>query len=225
MLRVWGVFWTLVAKDLRTELRGGRLIASTLALGVLLILVVGIALNAASNLNPDWSAGLLWMVMFFATSIGMTRNDVKEQELGGGLGSLLAPIDRSLIFYARWLSTWVIVSLSAVGMLLAFFVVLSVPTPVKPVSFLLVVIGGTLGLTGVGSFLGQLAGTSTLRDILVPLMLFPTTIPLFIALIRLTVISLSPSAPGGYIWAEVLLGYLILFAIMPFLLYETMTEV
>lgn len=225
MLRVWGVFWTLVAKDLRTELRGGRLIASTLALGVLLILVVGIALNAASNLNPDWSAGLLWMVMFFATSIGMTRNDVKEQELGGGLGSLLAPIDKSLIFYARWFSTWVIVSLSAVGMLLAFFVVLSVPAPVKPVSFLLVVIGGTLGLTGVGSFLGQLAGTSTLRDILVPLMLFPTTIPLFIALIRLTVISMVPSAPGGHIWAEVLLGYLILFAIMPFLLYEAITEV
>lgn len=221
----WSMFWTLVWKELRTELRGGRLVASTLALGVLLFLVVGIALNGASNLTADWSAGLFWMVVFFATSIGMTRADVKEQELGGSLGSLLAPIDRSLIFYAKWFSTFIIVLVSEVGMLIAFLVILNAPVPQNPLHFALVVMGGTLGLTGIGSFLAQLAGSSSLRDILVPLLLFPTTIPLFIALIRLTVISMVPTVSGAHIWVEVLVGYLVLFAVMPFLLYETMMEV
>lgn len=225
MLSAWRVFFALVGKDLRTELRAGRLVVSTLALGILLFLVVGIALNAVSNLTADWSAGLLWMVTFFATSIGMSRNDVKEQELGGQMGSFVAPIDRSLIFYAKWLSTWLIVLLATVGMLVAYFVILNSPAPRHPIDFLLVVMGGTLGLTGIGSFLAQLAGASTLRDILVPLLLFPMTIPLFIALIRLTVITIAPVASGAHIWVEVLLGYLILFGIMPFLLYETMMEV
>lgn len=221
----WQVFWALVWKDLRTELRTGRMVISTLALGILLILIMGMALDAASNLESTWTAGLLWLVLFFTTSLSMSRHDAREQEFGGYLGALLAPVDRSLLFYAKWFSTWLLIVIAVCGMSLAFFIILNVPAPKLPLQFGLVVAGGTLGLSGAASFFATLAGNSSMRDILVPLMLFPVTIPLFLALIRLTIQALDPAVQAGVAWDEVLVGYIVVFAVMPWLLYEAMKEV
>lgn len=224
-MRALQVLSALVWKDIRAELRGSRLVISTLALGVLLVFIMGMALNATGSLRPEWQAGLLWVVVFFTTSLSISRHDAKEQELGGWMSVHLAPMDRSLIFYAKWLATWLFVVVAVFGVSVAFFVILGTGVPKVPGQFIWVVLVGTLGLTGVASFVAALAAHSNLRDVLIPLLLFPITIPLFLAVVRLTLQSLDPMLGGGAVWAEVLVGYVVVFALMPWLLYEMMMEV
>lgn len=207
------------------EFRGKQFLLSGVSFGILLLFIMGMALDAQTQLPTDWSAGLLWLNIFFSTAVSMNRHDQREREMGGLLGTLLCPFDRSLMFYAKWVSTSAFVCLSALVVCGAFFVILNQPLPVHRALFVWVFIGGTVGLTGVGTFLATLAAGSTMRDILLPILLFPISIPLFLAVIRLTDYTFRTTAEYPAVWMEVLLGYIVAFAVMPWLLYEMMLEV
>lgn len=219
------VFGHLIAKDIRIEMRGKQFLLSTVAFGVLLVLIVGIALDTAAAMSRDWSAGLLWLCLFFATSVSINRHDVKEREYGAQLGLLLLPVDRSLLFYAKWVSTCLFVLVSEIALVAAFLIILNQPLPARPADLAFVLLSGSVGLAGIGSFLSTLAAQSTMRDVLVPMLLFPLGIPLFIALIRLTVFTFASGSAHPAIWAEVVGAYIVAFAVLPWLLYEPLMEV
>lgn len=202
-----------------------QFLVSSLSFGVLLLLIMGIALDGSSRLPIVWASGLMWMGLFFSVSIHLTRHDTKDRELGALHGLLLTPIDRSHLYYAKWISTSAVVCLSQSALVIAFFVIFNQPAPVQLGAFLLTLLGGVVGLTGVGTFVATLVSASSMRDTLVPLLLFPLTIPLFIALIRLTSHALNPLAAASSVWVEVILAYVVAFAILPWLLFEPLMEV
>lgn len=215
----------LVQKDLRAEFRARQVLVASSAFGVLLLFIAGIALNGQARPDADIAAGLMWMCAFFTTSIGMNRFDIKDREMEARLGLLLAPIDRSLLFYAKWVSTSLFVLIANVALLIAFFIILNEPFPVRLGWFCFSFVVGSVGMTGIGVFLTSVAQASTMRDVLVPILMFPLSIPLFIALIRLTANAFTSEAPLNALWLEVLVGYLIAFAVLPWLLYEPLMEV
>jgi heme exporter protein B len=220
-----GRLWTLFANDVRIEFRGKQFLLTTVTFGILLLFIVGIALDAAERVQTLWSAGLLWLVIFFTIAISMTRHDHKEREFSVGQALLMVPSDASFIYYAKWLSTALFGLVSEIALVTAFFVILNQPMPLHFGWFCLVVAVGTLSLTGVGTFLVSIAANSSMRDLLIPILLFPMTIPLFLAVIRLTAASMDPNITASFVWVEVLVGYLVVFAVMPWLLYELLTEV
>jgi heme exporter protein B len=224
-MNAWRAFFHLIAKDVKSEFRGRQFFFSCVAFGVLLVLIIGMALNADGRLSPEFSAGILWLSLFFSTAIGMTRHDAKERDLGGWLGLMLIPFDRSLVFYAKWVSTAVFVLMSQMALVLSFFIILNQPQPSLPLSFALVLVGGAIGLTGVGTFLVTIVSHSSMRDILLPLLLFPLGIPLFLAVIRLTVWTLTGHADGIDVWLVVLFGYIVSMGVLPWLVFETLMEV
>jgi heme exporter protein B len=216
---------TLVAKDFRIEIRGKQFIVTSVAFGILMIFIMGIALDASSQIPMTWSAGLFWLTIFFTVSLGLNRRDDKDSEFQAWRAIWMAPLDRSLVYYAKWTSSSVFVLVTEFALMGAYFVILNQPFPARFGEFLLVLAGGAVGLTGIGSFLATMAATSTLREVLVPLLLFPLAIPLFLALIRLTVVSMVSSQAVNWIWVDVLCGYVVVFAVLPWLLYEVMVEV
>ncbi len=217
--------WALFVINVKIEFRAKQFLLTTITFGILLVFILGIALDAAQNVQTLWSAGLLWLVIFFTTAIGMTRHDAKEREFGVGQALLMAPSDQSLIYYGKWLSTAMFALVSEIAQLAAYFIILNQPAPAYLGRFCFVLIVGTLSLTGVGTFLVSIAANSQMRDILVPILLFPLAIPLFLAVIRLTAAALSPVLTASLVWVEVLFGYLIVFAVLPWLLYELLLEV
>jgi len=224
-MNVWIVLWNLVRKDMLAEFRARQVLVASTAFGVLVLFIAGMALNGSARPEPDIAAGLLWMCAFFTTAVGMNRFDIKDREMEARLGLLLAPFDRSLLYYAKWISTSVFVLIANAALVVAFFIILNEPLPTHPVLFIIACCIGSVGITGVGVFLTSLAGASTMRDVLVPILMFPLSIPLFLALIRLTTNSFLESAPFDRVWMEVLIGYLIAFAVLPWLLYEPLMEV
>lgn len=218
-------YLTLVAKDLRIELRGKQFILTSAAFGILMIFIMGIALDAARQVPTTWSAGLFWLAIFFTVSLGLNRRDEKDNEFQAWRAVWMAPLDRSIIYYARWTTSSLFVLVTEVALVLAYFVILNEGSPAHLFWFVLILVGGAVGLTGIGSFLATIATTSSMREVLVPLLLFPLAIPLFLALIRLTVMAIAPGTEVNWIWVDVLFGYIVVFAVLPWLLYEVLMEV
>lgn len=217
--------WILVWRDIRTEFRGKQLVVGGASFGLLLVFIIGMALDGTADLPADWSAGMMWVSVFFASSITMTRHAARDTELGALQGLLLVPCDRSILFYARWLSSSLFVTLIAVVTVGAFFVILNQPVPLHPVVFSCVMLFGSVVLTGLENFLAVLTTASSMRDVLLPILLFPLGIPLFLAVIRLTAFSFQGSAGLPFVWLQVLGGYLVIVAVLPWLLYEALLEV
>jgi heme exporter protein B len=218
-------FRVLVWKDIHIEFRAKQFLYAGIVFGILLILVIGMALNAASRLPADVAAGILWMSILFATVLSLNRHDKKEREMDARLGTLLAPMDRSLIYYAKWTSTSLFLLLNNLAMWIAFTVILNEPLPKSVLSFVFALVIGTIGLAGMGTFLTLVAAESSMRDVLVPILLFPLSIPFLLGLIRLTMFALAPSAVLPQIWFEVVGGYVVAFSVLPWLLFEPLMEV
>ncbi len=221
-LRVFGLF---VWKDLYAEFRARQFIVSSTGFGVLLLLILGMALDAISRPPVNLASGLIWLVLFFSISIQMNRHDYKDLEMGAGQGMFLVPIDRSLLFYAKWTSTSLFVFVMEIVLVPIFFVILNETAPTLPMRFVLVMVVGSIGLTGIGTFLATLAQASSMRDMLLPFLMFPLTIPLFLALIHLTTYTFSPALQSPVVWVDVLIGYIAITTVLPWLLFETLMEV
>ncbi|MCL6515806.1 heme exporter protein CcmB [Alicyclobacillus sp.] len=223
-MTAWRAFLALVWRDLRIEIRRPQFFAASVSFGVMLVFVTGIALDAAERIPADWAAGLLWLNLFYAATVGVHRHDAKDVEWGGGEGILLAPVDRSIIFYARWVS--VSIFLLACGAVIAgaWLLFLHPPTPVDGRLLGFALVAGILGLGGVTTFVAALTAHTRLRDVLTPLLLFPLTIPLFIGVVRLTADALAPALGHPRVWVELVLAYLIAMLLVPWLVYESVVE-
>lgn len=221
----WRILATLVYKDLIIEFRGRYFLLSSMTTGILLVLLLGIALDGVSHPPVIWVAGLLWLCILFASSVTFHRHAAKDEEFSANVGVSLAPIDKSMVFYAKWLSTLCFLFVVDAILTWVFFIILNTPLPFHRGFFILTLLLGISGLTGVGTFTSNLATHSQMREVLTPILLFPLCIPLFLAVIRLTVFTLEPAMPLPWLWLEVLLAYLAAFSVLPWLLYEPLLEV
>jgi heme exporter protein B len=224
-MNAWKAFGYLVWKDIKIEFRGKQFLAASATFGVLMLFITGMAMDAAPTLPVTWSAGLLWLNVLFTTAIGLTRHDRKDKEYGAGMGLRLIPVDPSVLYYAKWVSTCAFVLVAQAVLVLAFFVMFNQQTPPLLGTFVLTLIGGIAGLTGIGSFLSTMTAESTMRDLLLPLLLFPISVPLFLAVLKITVGAFSTPAFIPWVWVDVLAGYIVMVAVLPWLLYEILMEV
>ncbi|WP_067933741.1 heme exporter protein CcmB [Alicyclobacillus kakegawensis] len=218
------VYAWLVASDVRQELRRARVVVSAPVLGVLLVLLLGLALGAPDRLSADWSAGLLWMMVFFMNAVTARQTHTRDGELGARDALQMLPVDRSVIFYARWTTATLFLWWAQAVTIGAFFLFLHPSPPGRPLGFIAVQAMGGACMSGISGLLVTVFASSVLREVLLPLALFPLAVPLFLALTRLSAAMLAGN-PWPSVWLDVVLGYLILFGALPWLVYETLLEV
>ncbi|MCL6625574.1 heme exporter protein CcmB [Alicyclobacillus shizuokensis] len=218
------VYAWLVASDVRQECRRARVLVSTPVLGVLLVLLLGLALGAPDRIGADWSAGLLWMGIFFMNAVTAREPHTRDMEFGARDALQMLPVDRSVIFYARWTTTTLFLWWAEAVTTGAFFLFLHSSPPGRPLGFVAVLAMGGACMCGVSSLLVTMFASSSLREVLLPLALFPLAVPLFLALTRLSAAMLAGN-PWPSVWLDVMLGYLLVFGVLPWLVYETLLEV
>ncbi len=206
--QVGAVLW----KDLRIEGRARETLAPLLTLAGLSLFLFG----AAFELRPEWARSFvpvfLWMLLLFASSLGVGRMMAAEIDRGTWEGLLMAPGDRGLLFggkalvHGLLLGLVVALSLVAIGV----FFNLSLWDP----RILLLLALGAAGLAGVTTMLAAMAMATRARELLLPILLFPVAAPLLIAGIQGTraVLELDPTGWGT--WAQILVAYdLLLFTV------------
>lgn len=214
---------TLVWKDLVTELRSRELLGAMLVFALLVVLVFNFALELEAGSRATAISGVLWVAFAFSGMLGLNRSMAAEKDRGCLDGLLLAPVDRSAIFFGKALGNLFFMLLMEVVILTLFSVLYDVNLFIP--GLLAVVLLGSLGYVMVGTLLATMAVQARSRDILLPILLFPLAIPVLVAAVRassgfLQALPLAQIRP----WLNLLVGYDLIFVAASWMVFEWVVE-
>ncbi len=210
-------------KDLAAELRSRELLSAMLVFSVLVLLIFYFALELDVKARMDITAGALWVTFAFAGTLGLNRSMAIEKDRGCLDGLLLAPVDRSAIYFGKTISN------------LAFMLVVeAIVLPLYSVMYnvnlfhpglLGVTLLGSVGYVAVGTLLAAMSVQTRTRDVLLPILLFPVIIPVLVAAVKassgfLTGVEWSEIAP----WVNILLVYDVIFIAVAFMVFDFVVE-
>jgi heme exporter protein B len=216
---VGAVIW----KDFRTEWRNRENLSAMLVFALLVILIFNFALDLDLQAKASLSAGVLWTTFIFAGTIGLNRSLAVEKDRGCLDGLLLAPVDRSVIYFGK-----------AIGNLVFMLIVEAIVLPIfsflygfnvfQP-GFLGVVILGSIGYAAVGTLLSTMVVQARTRDILLPILLFPLTLPVIIAAVKASqgFFQSLPLADFS-VWINILVAYDLIFTAVAFMVFDYVLE-
>jgi heme exporter protein B len=216
----------LLRKDLRLELRTRESVPAMVLFSLGTFVLFHFALRR-DNVDGDLAAGVLWVTLLFAAVLGMNRLFVAEREEGGFDGFLLAPVDRTALFVAKATLLFAFLALVEIAAVTAFAILLLGPSPWEALPGLaLVLVLADLGLAVIGTLVGALAIQTRARDLLVPLIAIPLSLPLVIAGSRAT----SPllAAAGAQAlegrWLLILGLYDLVFGLLAYAIFDFLLE-
>jgi heme exporter protein B len=219
----WRAMQAIVWKDLAAELRSRELLSAMLVFALLVILIFNFALELDVEARTTVTSGVLWVTFSFAGTLGLNRSMAMEKDRGCLDGLLLAPVDRSAIYFGK-----------VIGNLVFMFIVEAIVLPVYSLLYninlfqpglLLVIFLGSLGYVVVGTLLASMAVQTRTRDVLLPILLFPLILPVLIAAVRasngvLQRYPLEEILP----WLNLLIVYDIIFTAVAYMVFDFVVE-
>jgi heme exporter protein B len=220
----------IVQKDIRSELRTKEMVASMFVFSVLVLLIFNFTLSLDGQTTLELAPGILWVAFIFAGSLGLNRSFASERENRSIHGLMLAPVDRSALYFGK-LASNVLFMLVAEAFLLPLFMVffnlnlLAELEPTAFLTFLLVVVLGTLGYAAVGTTLAAIAANTTMREVLLPVLLFPVAVPMVIGAAESTRLILQPDLfTSPWSWIRLLAVFSLVFVVVSWLTFEYVLE-
>ena len=216
----------LLRKELLLELRTLESVPGMSLFAVTTFVVFHFALNR-NSVEGDLAAGILWVTLLFAAILGVNRLFVADADQGGFDGFLIAPVDRSAMFFAKALTLLaylVVLELVAVP---AFALLLLGPPLGPALPGLIVTLAlGDLGVAVIGTLVAALAVRTRARDLLGPLLALPLLVPIVIGGARASSPALvlsHPAAPAGR-WLLTLGLYDLVFGLIAYALFDFLLE-
>jgi heme exporter protein B len=213
----------IIWKDLAAEWRSRELLSAMLVFALLVILIFNFALELDAQARVNVTAGVLWVTFTFAGTLGLNRSMAIEKDRGCLDGLLLAPVDRTAIYFGKTVSNLIFMWVMAAIVLPAYSILYN--TSLFNPGLLLVILLGSVGYIAVGTLLATMAVQTRTRDILLPILLFPVTVPVLVAAVK---------ASEGFLqavdwvdiqpWITLLIVYDVIFTAVAFMLYEFIVE-
>jgi heme exporter protein B len=186
-----GKIWAVFRKDLLIELRTKDSLNAMLFFGVVVLVVFNFALEAVRDSIRAAVPGVLWVAFAFSGTLGLNRIFAAEKESGAIQGLLMIPVDRGVIYLGKMAAATVfmLVSEAAIFVMAVVFFNLTVSREIP--WLVLVCLVGTIGFTAVGTLLSAVAVNTRMREVLLPLILFPVVVPILINAVEATAIILN----------------------------------
>jgi len=176
--------FAIFAKDVAAELHTREIVSAMLVFSLLALFVFSFALDLRGAVARAAAPGVLWATAAFAGTLGLSRSLAREQQTGCIDGLLLAPVDRSAIFFGKALGNLVFIALVEAVLLPLFSALFNVPL-MRP-EVLVVTALGTVGYAAVGTLLAAIAVNTRAREVMLPVLLLPLAIPALIAAVQAT---------------------------------------
>lgn len=218
--------WAVAEKDLRIQFRLKSLLLSMVVFALLIQVLLHFSFQANPAALEQMAAGLLWLPVFLSTLLGIGRLMAIEEPEENWEGLWLTPADPGAVFMGKMLGSLALVALVESVSVPLFFILFNPPVPQSFLLLLVTLLLGTWGYVSLASFFSVMARMSRLGDLLLPILLFPVSIPLLLGVVRLTQMALFPTMPGQEgLWLAVLIAYDVLFTLLPVLTFEYLLEV
>ena len=215
--------WAIVIKDMVAELHTREMISAMLVFSVLAMLIFSFALDMRGAMARAAAPGVLWSTVAFAGTLGLSRSLAREQQSGCIDGLLLAPMDRSVIFFGKALGNLIFMVVVEIVLLPLFSALFDVP--LLQTGVLVVTLLGTIGYAAVGTLLAAIAVNTRAREVMLPILLLPLMVPALIAAVQAT----GSLIEGGTLaeiggWMRLLIAYDLIMVAVSMLTFEYVLE-
>jgi heme exporter protein B len=218
---VWAIYW----KDLTTERHTRQLLSVMLVFSLSAVVVYNFALYSDLSAARDVAPGFLWITILLAGTLGLNRSMAAEQENRSLEAILIAPVDRSAIYLGKVLSIATFTLLVEVILVPVFVVFFNQPFW-RPGVWLILTLG-TVGYVAAGVLVTSISIQTRSREVLLPVLLLPLTLPSVLAAASVTAALMAPELPP---WSEIrfpialVLAYDVFMLTAGFLTYHFVVE-
>jgi heme exporter protein B len=172
---------TVLAKDLRIELRTREIVTTAGFFGVLVALMASVAYTTGPETTSRVAPGTIWLAVAFASVLALGRTWQREREDACFVGLLTTPIPRSALFLGKALGVFLFVLAIelVVVPVVALLFHLDLLDVGGPLAILLVL--GTIGVAAAGTLFGAMTVRTRARDLVLATVLFPLLSPTLVS--------------------------------------------
>lgn len=212
----------MAAKDLRSEFRSKETINATLSFSVVILLLFSFAFDPTSEQIGEMAGGLLWLVFAFAGALVVNRSFARDLP-NDCLDALLAsPISGSALFFGKAIANFILLLAVELISLPIFGLFYSVDWTQQFSSLLLVVALATWGLSVVGTTFSAMTVNLRLRELMLPMLVYPIMIPCLLGAILLTadLVAGKPIQGSSWIWMRLLVGFDVIYTALSLALID-----
>lgn len=210
-------------KDLRAELRSKETVSAMFVFARLAIMIFSFALEFDRTGRQASAAGVLWVTLIFAGTLGLGRSLNREKDQGCLDGLLLAPVDRSALYFGKLAGNFIFMMVVAI-VLLPLITVLFDVSMFKPLVGV-VLLMGILGYAGVGTLISSMSVYARGREVLLPILLLPIALSILIPAVRATRGLLEGVTFDELrVWFNLLAGTNVIYIALAYMLFDFVVE-
>ncbi|HEX7961433.1 MAG TPA: heme exporter protein CcmB [Terriglobales bacterium] len=206
-------------KDFRLEWRSKDAFNSMIFFALLVVVIFSFAFNPTAEESRVIAGGLIWTAFLFASVVALNQTWARELRNQVLDALRVAPAPANALFLGK-----------VIGNFLFVLIVEALMSPVFIVFYNLRALGnvwllpavaalGTWALVVNGTFFAALSIRTRSREIMLPLILFPISIPAVLAMVEATTLILTGEASPSF-WIRLLLAYDVVFTTASLLLFE-----
>ena len=201
--------WTVFRKDLTIEVRSRETVATTLFFALSAVIVFAVALVREGRVVADAAVGILWVAIAFAGTLTLGRTFERERYTDTLRALLLAPAPRAAIYVGKLLAVLAILLLVELMLVPLVALLFDAALLQRPVLLAALLVTGTIGFAAVGTLFAAMLVRARSRDVLLPVLLYPMTIPVIIAGVRGTaaLAQQMPDEPMATFWVMLLAAF------------------
>ena len=227
MSEFFRVAWLVMCKDIRVESRSRDMLYTTTFFAASCVLVFSFAFVRSGRPVAGAEAGIIWVALAYAGQLALGRAFERELHQDALRGLLLAPVERAAIFVGKLLG--IMLLMVVVEAVVVFFVSVFFSTGFFDYGLLFIslLVAGTIGFACVGALFAAMLARSQSRTVLLPVLLYPITVPVLIAGVNgtLALIQAEPNLDLARFWLALIAFFDVVFMTLALWTFEPlMTE-
>jgi heme exporter protein B len=191
------------------------------------VLVFSFALVKEGRPLEDAAAGILWISVAFAGTLALGRTFERERHAETLRALMLAPASRPAIYVGKLLGIVLLLVVVEAVLVPLVGLLFHAPLGAYPLHLAALMLCGTIGFSAVGTLFAAMLVRARSRDVMLPILLYPITIPVIIGGVRGTaaLFDPAPSQDVAQMWIALLAFFDIVFVTLSLWTFEPlMTE-
>lgn len=220
------VLKAVIWKDILMEYKTKQMTSAMLIFSGLVIVIFSFAFNFSYDTLTQIFPGMIWIALIFSSLLGLNRSFLLEKNNDCMQGLLLLPGDRTVIYWGKLIANFLFVILTQIVIIPGFFLLFDFRFQGNLGLLILVLFVGTLGFIAIGTFLAAITSHSRMSDMLLPIILFPVSVPLIIAGVQCSNMIFAGQGFAAFNqWFYLMLVFDAIFLTLPYMLFDYVMEV
>lgn len=202
----------IVRKDLRRELRSREITLTTISFSVLLMVIFTFSFYAKGRDLSGIFPGILWVSIIFSGTLAVSRTFADERESGCLRALALIPGTSMSLYLGKMFINLCFMVVFEAALIPLLSLAFETPVAAHPLAFFAAIGAGTLGFAALGTLLSAMLVHHRLREVLMPLLLYPLLVPLLIGGVKaVAILYQSDNIDSAWSWIRLMCALDVLF--------------